>query len=60
MRKVDDANKEVHEGIHQFERTLKDTYGISTKVHKDDAERAVSESMHNSPLKQTQKLQRLS
>jgi hypothetical protein len=43
MRKVDEANKEVHEGISNFESTLK-RKGINPHVNKDDAERAVSES----------------
>jgi hypothetical protein len=53
MRKVDDANKEVIEGINQFENTLRTTYGIDTKVRKEEADRAVSESLSNSPLKQS-------
>ena len=60
MKKVDEANKEVNDGIDKFEQTLRNTYGIETKVRKDDAERAVSESLQNSPLKQSQKLHRLS
>ena len=44
MRKIDFAGKEVNDGIAQFEQTLKNI-GINPKVRKDDAERAVSESL---------------
>ncbi len=37
-------------GIDQFEQTLR-KIGINPKVRKDEAERAVSESLTNSPLK---------
>lgn len=50
-KKVDEANREVNEGINQFEQTLRATYGIETRVRQDDADRAVSESLQNSPLK---------
>ena len=39
--KINDATKEVSEGIDNFEKTLRNTYGIETRVRKDDAERAV-------------------
>ena len=60
LTKIDEATKEVNEGIAKFEQTLKSTYGISTKVKKADAERAVSESINNgsSPLRNTNKSQR--
>lgn len=62
MTKIDDATKEVNDGIAQFERTLQKNYGISTKVNKQEAERAVSQSISNggSPLRNTQKSQRFS
>ena len=44
MRKIDFAGKEVNDGIAQFEQTLRNI-GINPKVRKDDAERAVSESL---------------
>jgi len=44
MRKIDDASKEVNDGINQFESTLRNI-GINPKVRKEDAERAVSESL---------------
>lgn len=43
MRKVDEANKEVHEGISNFEQTLK-RKGINPHVNKEDAEKAVADS----------------
>jgi len=54
LRKIDEASKEVNDGIEQFEKTLKKTYGISTKVDKGEAERAVSESLQkqgDSPMR---------
>ena len=45
MRKIDHATKEVQDGITNFENTLRTTYGIEPKVRKEDAERAVSESL---------------
>lgn len=42
MNKISEANKEVHEGISNFEQTLKKV-GIETKVNRDDADRAISE-----------------
>ena len=59
MRKIDEASKEVNEGIDQFEKTLKNL-GINPKVRKDDAERAVSESLNNSPMKSIGKSNRFS
>lgn len=55
LTKIDEAAKEVKDGISQFERSLKSNYGISTKVKKQDAERAVSESINKegSPLRAT-------
>ena len=50
VTKIDDSTKEVMDGINQFEKTLKGL-GIEPKVKKDEAERAVSESLQNSPLK---------
>ena len=50
-KKIDDATKEVHDGIKDFEKNLKNTYGIKTKVNKDDADRAVQENLSNSPFK---------
>jgi hypothetical protein len=44
LDKLDAANREVNDGIEQFESTLR-SQGIQTKVHKDDATRAVSESL---------------
>lgn len=44
MRKISEANREVSDGIGQFEQTLK-KIGINPKVRKDEAERAVSESL---------------
>jgi hypothetical protein len=60
LTKIDEASKEVNEGIAKFERSLMSTYGISTKVKKADAERAVSESVNNgsSPMRGTNKSQR--
>jgi hypothetical protein len=40
MGKIDDANKEVNDGINQFEQTLKQI-GINPKVRREDADRAV-------------------
>ena len=54
MRKIGDANREVADGIGQFEQTLKNI-GINPKVRRDDADRAVSESLQNSPLKSSAK-----
>ncbi len=45
LTKIDEASKEVQDGISQFEKSIKSKYGISTKVKKDEAERAVSMSM---------------
>ena len=50
-KKIDEATKEVHEGIDNFERTLRNTYGIETKVKKEEADKAVQENLTNSPLK---------
>lgn len=55
MKKVDEANKEVHEGIDKFERGLMNQ-GINPKVKKDEAERAVSEHLQSSPLKSSSRL----
>ena len=57
LTKIDQASKELNDGIDKFERSLKTNYGISTKVKKQDAERAVSESINNgqSPMRQTNK-----
>ena len=57
MRKISEANREVLDGINHFEQTLKQI-GINPKVRKEDAERAVSESLQNSPLKSSAKGQR--
>ena len=54
-QKIDDATKEVHEGIDNFEKNLKNTYGIETKVKKDEADRAVRDNLSNSPIKTAQK-----
>jgi hypothetical protein len=48
----------VNDGIAQFEKTLKTNYGISTKVKKEDAERAVSQSIQDgqsSPMRASNK-----
>jgi hypothetical protein len=60
LTKISEANKEVNDGIAQFEKTLKTQYGISTKVKKEDAERAVSQNIQEggSPLRTTNKSQR--
>lgn len=55
MRKIDDANKEVHDGITNFEQTLRNK-GISVKVSKEEADRAVMDSLTGSPMKATQKV----
>lgn len=34
-KKIDEANKEVTDGIKNFEENLKKTYGIETKVSKE-------------------------
>jgi hypothetical protein len=44
MRKISEANREVLDGIGQFENTLKNL-GINPKVRREDADRAVSESL---------------
>jgi hypothetical protein len=44
MTKINEANKEVVHGIDQFEQTLR-KIGIDPKVRKDEADRAVSESL---------------
>ena len=44
MRKVDNANTEVNDGINNFEKTLK-SIGINPHLKKQEAERAVSESL---------------
>lgn len=44
VTKIDEAGKEVADGISAFENTLKKA-GIEPKVRKDDADRAVSESL---------------
>jgi len=54
MTKINEATTEVNQGINQFEQTLRNM-GINPKVRKDEAERAVSESLANSPLKSTGK-----
>lgn len=59
MTKINEATTEVNQGINQFEQTLRNM-GINHKVRKDEAERAVSESLANSPLKSTGKGQRFS
>jgi len=58
MRKVDESNKEVHEGIANFEQTLKNK-GISPHLKKDEADKIVAESLGNSPLKSQQKVTRM-
>lgn len=58
VQKIDDSSKEVVDGITQFEKTLRNV-GIEPKVKKEDAERAVSESLQKSPLKTSQRGQRL-
>ena len=55
MTKINDATKEVLDGISNFENTLKSKYGIETKVNKEEADRAVSEHLKESPLKSTLK-----
>ena len=45
LTKIEEASKEVNDGIALFERNLKNNYGIETKVKKQDAERAISESI---------------
>lgn len=57
MAKISDATKEVHEGISMFEQTLK-TIGINPKVRREEADRAVSESLTQTPLKSASKGQR--
>lgn len=59
MTKINEANHEVNIGIDQFEHTLR-KLGINPKVRKDEAERAVSESLNNSPLKSSAKGNRFS
>ena len=44
VKKIDESSKEVVDGISQFEKTLK-SIGIEPKVKKEEAERAVSESL---------------
>ena len=52
LTKIEEASKEVNDGIALFERNLKNNYGIETKVKKQDAERAISESIQNrSPMR---------
>ena len=61
ITKIEEATKEVNDDIKQFERNLKNQYGISTKVKKEDAERAISQSLQDgqgSPMRQTGKSQR--
>lgn len=61
ITKIEEATKEVNDDIKQFERNLKNQYGISTKVNKEDAERAISQSLQDgqgSPMRQTGKSQR--
>ena len=62
LTKISEAGREVTEGIASFEKSLKNTYGIDTKVSKQDADRAVSMSIQQqqSPLRQTTKNQRFS
>lgn len=62
LKKIEEASKEVTDGISQFEKSLKSNYGISTKVKREDAERAVSESMTNqgSPGRKTMRFSSLS
>ena len=47
ITKIEEATKEVNDDIKQFERNLKNQYGISTKVKKEDAERAISQSLQD-------------
>ena len=61
ITKIEEATKEVNDDIKQFERNLKNQYGISTKVKKEDAERAISQSLQDgkgSPMRQAGKSQR--
>lgn len=61
LTKIDEASKEVNDGISQFEKTLKNNFGIDTKVKKQDAERAVSQNIQddqNSPMRNSGKSQR--
>ena len=61
ITKIEEATKEVNDDIKQFERNLKNQYGISTKVKKEDAERAISQSLQDgqgSPMRHTVKSQR--
>jgi len=50
MKKVDESNKEVHEGIENFERTLKNK-GINPQLKREEADRLLTESLTNSPSK---------
>lgn len=59
MKKIDEASREVNDGIIQFEQTLRSN-GINPKVQKEEAERAVSQTLSNSPLKASAKGQRFS
>lgn len=45
QQKLSEAQEEVHGGIDAFERNLR-AQGISTKVTKDDAEKAVMETLN--------------
>lgn len=59
LKKVEDANKEVHEGIAAFENTLRQN-GIDPNLKKDVAERVVKESfVEGSGHKKSQKSMKL-
>jgi len=45
MKKLEDASKEVHEGIDAFEQTLK-SQGINPRVPKDVANQAVTQTLN--------------
>lgn len=55
MGKIEEANKEVNNGIADFEQTLK-SKGINTRVNKDEAAQAIINSMQSSPMKSPQVL----
>lgn len=46
LDKLDSANREVNDGIEQFEQTLR-SKGIHTKVDNDTATMAISETLRN-------------
>jgi hypothetical protein len=52
MKKINDANTEVNEGIAKFEETLR-SRGIQPKVSKEEADKAVNEYLTGSPMKST-------